>query len=360
MLDKFNLWFFPYDSKPEHFKALDGLRGLAVLLVLLSHSSYGEIFIHEYLDFRKIGKVGVYLFFVLSAYLLDRQIAQAFILKKTSKRYWANYAMRRFLRIYPLFFIALLSYGALHLLGFRSVINRLIDIPKHLLLLSGEGIFWSIPVEFKYYLISPFIIFFCHKYLKWDRTKLLFLFSILIICSISIELTYNLPSYSTLRYLPIFLIGTMISIYELTIKNKSVNLNQPLLGTIGIISLSLIILSTPYYAKSVFNLEFNLHASTLYLPYAILWGIILISTKYGKGLLNYLLEVKALRFIGTVSFSVYLSHMPIIAFVMEVNIPESFKFYLFFFLTILLSSLSFLLIERPLSKIRIHPDKTEK
>ena len=39
MRDEIQSLFFPHDKKVEHFKALDGLRGVAVLLVLLSHSS---------------------------------------------------------------------------------------------------------------------------------------------------------------------------------------------------------------------------------------------------------------------------------------------------------------------------------
>lgn len=360
MPNKIDEYFFPHDNKPEHFKALDGLRGLAVLLVLLSHSSFGEIFIHEFLDFRRIGKVGVYLFFVLSAYLLDRQIAQAFMSQKTDKRYWANYIVRRTLRIYPLFFVALLSYGALHLLGFRSVIDRFNDIPKHLLLISGEGIFWSIPVEFKYYLISPFIMLFCHKYLRWERIKLLILFALLTAFALFVEMTYHLPTFSTLRYLPIFLVGTVISIYELTSKNELTNASPSFFNLAGILSLFVIILTTPSFFNLAFGYKFDIHSSVYYLPYAILWGIVLIAAKYGKGLLNHLLELKFLRFLGTISFSVYLFHMPIIAFVMDINIPASLKFYLFFFLTVLFSSASFLLIERPLSKIRIQQSKTQE
>ena len=202
---KINKWFFPNDNKTEHFKALDGLRGIAVLMVLLSHSSNANVFFHELLNFQKVGKVGVYLFFVLSAYLLDRQIAQAFLSGKASKLYWKNYALRRFLRIYPLFCISLILHGILNLIGFKTVIDNSLDIPLHMFLLKGESIFWSIPVEFKYYLISPIIMWFCQRFLNWDYIKLALFFLSLIIASIGIELLFKLPLVSTLRYFPIFL-----------------------------------------------------------------------------------------------------------------------------------------------------------
>ena len=56
---------FPYDNKKDHFKALDGLRGLAVLLVVLSHASLHNVYLFPGLDFSGMGKPGVFLFFVL-------------------------------------------------------------------------------------------------------------------------------------------------------------------------------------------------------------------------------------------------------------------------------------------------------
>jgi len=63
--------------QPNRLAALDGLRGVAVLFVLLSHTSPYFPSIHPAFNFKGAGKYGVYLFFLLSAYLLDRQIALA-------------------------------------------------------------------------------------------------------------------------------------------------------------------------------------------------------------------------------------------------------------------------------------------
>lgn len=350
-----NKLFFPHDNKRKHFKALDGLRGVAVLLVLLSHSSNANLFLHEFLNFQRIGKVGVYLFFVLSAYLLDRQIALAFMTKKSSKGYWKNYFLRRFLRIYPLFVVALILYGLLTMMGIKTVIDRIIDIPLHMFLIRGESIFWSIPVEFKYYFISPLIMWFCHKFLKWDKMKLLFGFLIMLLASIFIELIYHLPLVSTFRYFPIFLVGTFISIFELLYKDKIKQLTSPrMYNIIGIIGLLLIIITIPFYFEKIFDFKVNFHSSIFYLPYALIWGIILIVSKYGKGILNKVLELKPLRFIGSISFSIYLFHMPFLNFVINSRIPSELQIYVFFMLTIIFSSTSFLVIERPLSKIRIY------
>ena len=350
-----NKLFFPHDNKREHFKALDGLRGVAVLLVLLSHSSNANLFFHEFLNFQRIGKVGVYLFFVLSAYLLDRQIALAFMTKKSSKGYWKNYFLRRFLRIYPLFVVALILHGLLTIVGIKTVIDRIIDIPLHMALIRGESIFWSIPVEFKYYFISPLIMWFCHKFLKWDKMKLLFAFLIVLLTSIIIEVIYHLPLVSTFRYFPIFLVGTFISIFELLYKDKIKHLTSPkMYNIIGIVGLLLIIITIPFYFENIFGFKVNFHLSIFYLPYSLIWGVILIVSKYGKGILNKVLEFKPLRFIGSISFSIYLFHMLFLNFVKNSGIPSEIQIYVFFLLTIIFSSISFLIIERPLSKIRIY------
>ncbi|MCY1298635.1 hypothetical protein D9M70_481290 [compost metagenome] len=50
-------------DKSFQIDALDGLRGLAALIVVLSHTSNLSMFFFPLLDFRGIGKSGVYLFF---------------------------------------------------------------------------------------------------------------------------------------------------------------------------------------------------------------------------------------------------------------------------------------------------------
>lgn len=106
---------------PRRLPALDGLRGVAVLLVLLSHASKHFPVVHPALNFRGAGKSGVLLFFLLSAYLLDRQIALA--MRHGEKNYWGNYFLRRVLRIYPLFAVALLFHLLLTHLGVPTVIE---------------------------------------------------------------------------------------------------------------------------------------------------------------------------------------------------------------------------------------------
>lgn len=94
-------------------------------------------------------------------------ISKAFINIKTNLKYWLNYALRRFLRIYPLFFISLIIYFVLFKVG---IVNDFITdfkiIKDHLFLTKAYAMYWSIGVEFKYYVISPFILLICVKYLN--------------------------------------------------------------------------------------------------------------------------------------------------------------------------------------------------
>ena len=117
---------------------------------------------------------------------------------------------------------------------------------------------------------------------------------------------------------------------------------------------TLILLTTPYYFEHIFGFKVNFHSSIFYFPYAILWGVILLSAKYGGGLIKFILELKFLRFIGTISFSLYLFHMLFLNFTKQLGINPQIQFYVFLFLSILFSAISYLLIERPLSKIKIY------
>ena len=149
--------------------ALDGLRGVAVLMVVFSHMSSSGVNIHPALNFAGAGKFGVFLFFVLSAFLLTHQHLVAPPAEGREARYWTGYTIRRVLRIYPLFSIALV-FGTLNaFVGMALFGPREVSIVRHLALLVGFKIFWAIPVEMKFYLFLPFVLIIFDRLLSRRR-----------------------------------------------------------------------------------------------------------------------------------------------------------------------------------------------
>ena len=150
----------------NYIKGLDGLRGIAVILVMLFHYrlyDFGEIGVG-------VGWVGVQLFFVLSGFLItrillaDREHSLSAYLKKF---YW-----RRSLRIFPLYYAYLLALTlAFLLLNFPPTLGEkapwLYSYTYNYTRLSPawtHSIFfthlWSLSVEEQFYLLWPLFIFF--------------------------------------------------------------------------------------------------------------------------------------------------------------------------------------------------------
>lgn len=139
-------------SQPDRmfFASLHGLRGIAVMYVVLSHLGNGGYFLLP-IAHDAIGKVGVWIFFALSAFLLTNHLYIDF--EATSSRVTSllQYIVHRVFRIYPLYIFVLIGHV---ILGDISKIQLL----KHLLLIQGWGELWAISVEFQYYLLIPVFV----------------------------------------------------------------------------------------------------------------------------------------------------------------------------------------------------------
>src|SRR5258706_16445945 len=87
------------ERNKEHYPALTGLRGIAILLVVLSHN-------FKFISFLNYGWLGVDLFFVLSGFL----ITDILLNTKNNRNYYKNFYARMVLRIFPVYYLSFLLF----------------------------------------------------------------------------------------------------------------------------------------------------------------------------------------------------------------------------------------------------------
>lgn len=146
----------------KYIPALDGVRALAILLVLVYHW-FPE---GQGINVMPNGPIGVTLFFVLSGYLISNILMEQQTLG-TFARSFKNFVVRRALRIFPIYFLVLLGLSVLQ--RFSVVVNT--DFYEHpgyywtylvnyWIELHGNWAdalspYWSLSVEEQFYLLWP-------------------------------------------------------------------------------------------------------------------------------------------------------------------------------------------------------------
>lgn len=169
-------------QRGAHITQLDGVRGLAILIVTLyrfgrdipTDSWLGRLLAMHF----TLGERGVELFFVLSGFLITGILVDA----KSQRHYFSNFFARRALRIFPLYFAALFLFlwlvpsvmarvGAqdpfaeaernqIYLWSYLS--NVYMSVEDRWCFGSLDH-FWSLAVEEHFYLVWPFVVFFCRE-----------------------------------------------------------------------------------------------------------------------------------------------------------------------------------------------------
>jgi peptidoglycan/LPS O-acetylase OafA/YrhL len=280
----------------------------------------------------------------LSAYLLDRQIIKMFQQGRAQWDYWRYYFSRRILRIFPLFFLALVVFRLANAAGLKVVIHSWGQLWEHLALQRGDHIFWSIPVEFKYYLISPILLYFFHRVLRWNLWAMGITFAALFVGVYQYSVHWQPEGTSTLLYLNIFLMGTLVAVLERCVPNfwNALRTFKPA-SSLG---WSVIL------AFSLWSWKMDDFTSiNTFLPAAALWSIAL-AAAFGPGWWASLLSIKPLRWVGKVSFSMYLFHIPVLMWVKTWAIPSGPLWFIYLGLTALVCAATFLLVERPLQQFK--------
>lgn len=300
----------PVTAVPEplqlnYFPALDGLRGLSILIVMLGHFGINRIIYKHRLLVDS--NIGVHIFFVISGFLITTLLLKEKLRNgHISLKY---FYIRRVLRILPvawLFLLVLVILNAvLHLhistLDFIQTVCFVKNLPIGSSYYTAH--FWSLAVEEQFYLVFPLLLMLS---VDWYFFMALVVITVVpLACVLGYYCPFffgnvilvRLCMYAFWRGPVIILVGSVFSI--LMFKNM-ITLKQGRINYwLGIVLLSVaIVIRTPnflYYAKYI-----SQYLSTILIAFAVLLSL-QPGTLFGK-----VLSSKLMVRIGILSYSLYI------------------------------------------------------
>ena len=321
---------------------IQSLRAISVLLVY---------FYHLKIDFFQKGFLGVDIFFVISGFVITQSIYSDYL--KTKKIDLINFFSKRIKRIIPnLLFITTTIYIFFLILGPPNIskwldyLSSLFGVSNFYFLFSDKGYFynifdnpfahtWSLGVEEQFYLIYPIFIFLIFKFFKKKVEVLVYFLSFLIVISLTFSIYFFSKDSDFIFYfspLRFWEIGFGCLCF---LMSKNVNKNH------FISNFSLIIV--------LFTTLLNLNFFYLLNNVLVIFFSGLFIIYYKK---NYIFENKIFVSLGKISYSFYLWHLPVIFF-FDLYINNKIIFiFSSFFLSLLLSNLSYKYIEKPFINIK--------
>lgn len=322
-----------------HFPAADGIRGMAVLIVLIVHSMV-MFFPNTYEGLAGSGKIGVWLFFVLSAFLLTNN----FIQKGFGLKNITSYAIGRIIRIMPLYIITLIVYSAF---GYFTP-QEAYEIFK---LNSPWGHLWTIAVEFKFYFILPIIAF---VMIKLNEKFGLFFAILSALVIIALQQWYY-PYYEVkpsstdmVGYISAFIPGMCCAVIlsMFNFKNNTISDVACLLVLVGVM------LSIPQIRSIFFGIPNDGYLLNKHVHFSFAWAVLVYFALSSSGNINRMFSSRGLRLLGKWSFSIYLFHWLIYTQFTKFHTGSYVYSCIALLSAILVGSIVHAVIEHPLERFR--------
>jgi peptidoglycan/LPS O-acetylase OafA/YrhL len=302
----------PVNTDRSYYPALDGLRGVAILLVVFYHN-------FNFIPIFNYGWLGVDLFFVLSGFL----ITDILLGTMNTRNYFRNFYARRVLRIFPLYYLSLLLF--LVILPLFSKFPLDVSYYQHnqwwfwtylqnwTLIFHYDGKatalnhFWSLAVEEQYYLVWPFIILLIRK----PRRLLLFcLLALITVIAARLYIWNHRTEFPSYEWLFLFtridgiLIGSMLAlvyyINQSVLRKYSTALILLLAGSNFIIYF---LHKTP---------DFPVWPIAGFTTFAAIFALLVYeSIKKENKVIHFIFTNPVLQFLGKYSYGFYIFHWPV-------------------------------------------------
>ena len=299
-------------NKVKHYPALDGLRGLAILLVIFYHN-FG------FINYSVFGWVGVDLFFVLSGFLITAILLNTV----NAENYLKNFYARRILRIFPLYCLSLIIFLFIlpYFFPLKAQAQFYLDhqwwywlylqnwlLSFHFpITTSYLNHYWSLAVEEQFYLIWPLIILWLRK----PKPLLIFMIFLLILLLAARSAVWmqkieglNYTTFYTFTRIDGICIGCMLALLH------RINFNF-LRNNTGVIVILLAILNFGFYFLNQIG-EFPYLAFVGYTTFAAMFGLLVHEAVSGETkVINFIFTRRILIFFGIISYGLYIFHWPV-------------------------------------------------
>lgn len=354
----------------KYIKQLDAVRAIAILLVIIYHWIPSSSFINRLPN----GALGVDIFFVLSGFLITAILFSNRVIAETSGQSNAsilkNFYFRRTLRIFPIYYITvflLFIFQAKTLIDIRSSFIYYVTYTQNFYFFKLQdwpgslSHLWSLAVEEQFYLLWPFAVLFI------NRKYLLHLIIVFILIGVVSQcLMHKLVLGSVLPFacFDAFGLGALLAWVMRFGKAQSERFFKWLTFFAAVSLLLFIILLIPQVSQHIFIPQRTLHSVMA------LWLITYIVTRHESNNMagGFVFNNRILIFLGKISYGMYLYHnfvptvinSKILDIYMNPLLPGWLykqhwgELYLFenIVLLILISWLSYILIERPFLKLK--------
>jgi peptidoglycan/LPS O-acetylase OafA/YrhL len=260
------------------------------------------------------------------------------------------------LRIFPLYFVVLSVDWIGTRFGSRLITEMSTDSYfRHLLLNEGKSIYWTIPVEVKYYVALPVVALALAVCLR--RSLALGVgIGMTAIVAAAVWLwpgdAYRLRTLELGPYLPIFFAGSMSAFIHCWIEESVGTGRRAIrvgLEVCAFAALAAVFAMVPSAWRGLSGTAIALqHFHKDYWLFGLLWAVVVLATVHGAGPLRAIFSAGWLRFIGTVSFSVYLWHVLVLRTVaLKLQLDPTLEAWIVIAGALALAAVSYLAIERP-------------
>jgi peptidoglycan/LPS O-acetylase OafA/YrhL len=355
----------PLIQSGERSLGLDLLRGVAVLGVLARHEVLFRSPTWDVL-FVRAGWAGVDLFFVLSGFLVSGLLFSEY--KKRGSVSFRRFIFRRALRIYPpLAFLIILTVATHLALGPRGTFSGLKRyLLSDLLFLQSYvpgtwGHFWSLSVEEHFYILLPLVLYSLLRK-RSDAANPFSSLPVMFLCVAAMCLFFRLLTRSLVPFtwqthlMPTHLridslfFGAILS-YYFYFRPEWFETIRIFRWRVGLLGLALI---SPCFVIEQYD------------PWMYTYGYIFLYAGFGAIVISSLywdvgdlwtpvrLPLKALAYLGTFSYSVYLWHVPVLELLKRLRVLNQPVWGLWFYygLALVVGILFARLIEIPTLRLR--------